>query len=84
MTGQPVPIISATGDLPNQPLRFTDGYGRSQTLVPIERLQAAEGRIAELEAIVQNVQAFVGHPGNWGTFDGRRAWLLHLLRGGDL
>ncbi|AVI03689.1 hypothetical protein SEA_CONFIDENCE_59 [Gordonia phage Confidence] len=39
----PIPIRRAEGDFPpDRPTTFTDDYGRSQVLVPIERLQQAE------------------------------------------
>lgn len=54
MSTQPVPIFQVDADpgiFPNdRPSTFTDGYGGSQVLVPIEQLQAAEARIRELEA----------------------------------
>ncbi|AWN05077.1 hypothetical protein SEA_EASLEY_53 [Gordonia phage Easley] len=54
MSTQPVPILQVDADpgiFPDdRPTTFTDGYGGSQVLVPIEQLRAAEARIRELEA----------------------------------
>ncbi|QFG13489.1 hypothetical protein PP501_gp57 [Gordonia phage Powerball] len=54
MSTPPVPILQVDADpgiFPDdRPTTFTDGYGGSQVLVPIEQLHAAEARIRELEA----------------------------------
>ncbi|QDM56405.1 hypothetical protein PP515_gp58 [Gordonia phage Sidious] len=53
-----VPINHAAGDFPpDRPTTFTDGYGRSQVLVPIEQLREAEARAQRASATEDRLAA---------------------------
>ncbi|WP_439030258.1 hypothetical protein [Gordonia terrae] len=53
-----VPINRAEGDFPSdRPTTFTDGYNRSQVLVPIEQLQEAEARAQRASAVADRLAA---------------------------
>ncbi|QNJ58110.1 hypothetical protein PP483_gp54 [Gordonia phage Bunnybear] len=83
-TSAPVPIRRAVGDFPSdRPTTFTDGYGRSQVLVPIEECdRLTEERDDLARRVMEAADALsVGLPG--GALVGGRGLVIAARRLAD-